>query len=350
MMGMLAGCDFEPDVSPIDWQEAGPQPLQDGLEEQPQAPVPPPVEQEAPPPPEFESVPMAECLDFAGRTYCVGQTFVTSGGLNLRDGGSQAAAILAVLPCGATVTIQALPQAGVGSEHAWASVVTDGGAQGWVAVDVLDETVPTCSLPSMGERYPGAGEGVLLSDLPFEADIYSLEYWWGFGNTTFAQDNVCLWYENTSGLHPGLDFALPYNTTLSWTGTERGQVVGINGRGESYGAGPYSVVIESGGFHFIYGHMSDDPPNLELDQWVEPGQLIGTSGNPDGREDAGNDHLHLEIRPADDRRIAINPLYFMGQEQQVELDEYFAGDYSGEDSPMSLGYYTLSRVPECFED
>jgi len=73
---------------------------------------------------------------------------------------------------------------------------------------------------------------------------------------------------------------------------------------------------------------------VELDQVLQPGQLLGYSGNPDGSEGSGNDYLHLEVRPADDRQVVVNPPCFMGDAQQAELDSCFAGDYEGEDSPI----------------
>lgn len=285
-----------------------------------------------------------------GIEYCVGQELATSGGLNVRSSGSIAADIVAVLPCGATVTLQGLPQASGTDGHQWAPVVTSTGQSGWAAVDVLDARAPTCSLPAIGAAYPGAGEDVFLSSLPFEANIYDLEFWWGFGNNTFAQENKCVWYERTSGMHSGLDFGLPYDSELSWTGSEAGEVVGVNGEGINLGAGPNSIVIESGGFYFLYGHNSDQEPTVELGQTVQPGELIGYSGNPGGADGDGNDHLHFEIRPVNDRSVVVNPMSFFDASQQATLTEYFAGDYTGEDAPMSLGYYTLTTLTECFEE
>lgn len=348
---VLAACDFEPSVTPLvvinPDEPTVPQPLESPAPDLTQQPIDP--EQPATPS-GFGTLEAPECLTVAGVEYCAGQELITSGGLNLRDSGSIAGEIVAVLPCGATVTIQGMPQASGADGHTWAPVVTSTGQSGWAAVDVLDASPPTCALPSVGELYPGAGEGVFLSDLPFEENIYDLDFWWGFGNNTFAQENKCVWYERTSGMHSGLDFGLPYNSELSWTGSEDGEVVGVNGEGLNLGAGPNSIVIESDGFYFLYGHTSDDEPSVEIGQTVQPGELIGYSGNPGGADDAGNDHLHFEIRPTDDRTIVVNPLSFMGDDQQSELTEYFAGDYEGEDAPMSLGYYTLTILAECFEE
>jgi len=346
----LAACDFEPSVTPIVWVTPGEPPFQQPLEP-PTAEVPEePINPEQPPTPDIGEIEGPECLTVGSVDYCVGQELATSGGLNVRDSGSIAGEIVAVLPCGATVTIQGMPQASGADGHTWAPVVSSTGQTGWAAVDVLDADPPTCAIPSVGDIYPGAGEDVFLSDLPFEEDIYELDFWWGFGNNTFAQENKCVWYERTSGMHSGLDFGLPYNSELSWTGSEDGEVVGVNGEGVNLGAGPNSIVIESEGFYFLYGHTSDEEPSVEIGQTIQPGELIGYSGNPSGEDGEGNDHLHFEIRPTDDRSVVINPLTFVGSDQQSVLTDYFAGDYEGEEAPMSLGYYTLTTLAECFEE
>jgi len=337
----VAGCAFRPSVTPMIWETAPPAPFESPPP--PATTAPEIIPASVPPPSE-----LLLCVEASGRQYCVGQVLITSGGLNLRalPGGE----ILGVLDCGATVTIVGVPQ--VSGDHLWAEVQTSTGETGWVAVDVLDDTVPVCPAAPPGVGYPGAGETVMFNRLPYDPEVVGLAFWWGFGNTTFAQENMCDWYSRTSGLHPGVDFGMPYNTPIYWPGDEPGTVVSVNGDVHNLGSGPYTVIIEAGGFYFLFGHMSDQAPPVASGDTIQPGQLIGYSGNPSGREGAGNDHLHLEVRTGEaggPTSIAVNPLSFFGEPLYTDLYDMFSGDYTGDDNPMSLGFFTLQRVGECFE-
>ncbi|HLB63280.1 MAG TPA: M23 family metallopeptidase [Anaerolineales bacterium] len=179
--------------------------------------------------------------------------------------------------------------------------------------------------------------------------IEDLQFWWGFGNTTFAQEFACDWYSRTSGMHPGIGFGIAYGTPLYWPADQPGVVVSVDGDPIDYSAGPHSLIIEAGGFRFLFGHMSDQDPTVEVGDTIQPGDLIGYSGNPSGVEDAGNDHLHLEVRPVEDRRIVVNPLAFFAQSQRDSLFDLFSGDYTGDDNPLSSGFYTLQLVDSCFD-
>ena len=341
ILAALTACAFESSITPMVLETAPPEPFQTqppGVTSAPET-VPPgePLPTEPP-----------QCVEASGRSYCVGQVLVTSGGLNLRA--LPEGEVLGQLDCGETVTIVGIPQST--GDHFWAEVETSTGQTGWVAVDVLDETVPTCVSAPPGVLYPGVGESVMFNRLPYDPEVVELTFWWGFGNTTFAQENMCVWYECTSGMHPGLDFGMPYNSPVYWPGDQPGVVVSVNGDRYNLGAGPYTVIIESGGFYFLFGHMSDQAPSVTTGDTIQPGQLIGYSGNPGGYDGAGNDHLHLEVRPGEGgepAHIAINPLAFFGEPLYTGLYDMFSGDYADTDNPMSLGYYTLRPAPECGE-
>jgi murein DD-endopeptidase MepM/ murein hydrolase activator NlpD len=126
--------------------------------------------------------------------------------------------------------------------------------------------------------------------LPFDyPDPASLPSWWGFGGTTFAREHRYDFYRLTAGLHSGVDWGIPLETPLIWTGNIDGKV--IDSRKYTYMNKESYIVIEAGGFHFIYGHTSS--VSLEPGDTVKPGQTIGYSG----QDKYGNMHLHFEIRP-----------------------------------------------------
>jgi murein DD-endopeptidase MepM/ murein hydrolase activator NlpD len=192
--------------------------------------------------------------------------------------------------------------------------------------------------------YPGVGTSVRLTELPFASDV-DLSGYQGFGRTTFAENNTCVWYSRTSGLHNGLDFDIPYGTELRWHSDQDASVVSTDG--QPYGAGPHSVVLSSGGFVFIYGHTSDTDSPLAVGDTVHDGDLIGYSGNPSGTSTGGNDHLHFETRPADNTSVAVNPMGFFPQDTQDTISAATAADYPVGESATSLGYYTMGLDPSC---
>lgn len=106
--------------------------------------------------------------------------------------------------------------------------------------------------------------------------------------------------------HSGLDLAVPQGTPLksaapgyvAWTRT-----------GKMYGN--YVMIIHSDGLATLYAHMSAF--NVESDQFVGRGQVIGWSGGLPGTQGAGlstGPHLHFEVRK---NGIPVNPQdYLLG--------------------------------------
>jgi murein DD-endopeptidase MepM/ murein hydrolase activator NlpD len=264
------------------------------------------------------------------------------GNVNFRDKPGLGSNIIAELTCGTAIEL-------TGGEvkdgkFIWkAATVIGKSIQGWVAEPFLTLEDPFCSVSPKYGRYPGAGETVMLTRLPYNyiGAKETLPFWWGFGNNEFARrPGNYKTYAGTGGLHSGIDFGIPYGTELVWAGNKEGVVIDVNSSKYHYMGDKNTIVIEAGGFHFIYGHTSS--AIVKEGDIVILGQTIGYSG---GTEETGNPHLHFEIRPvpSEDReksKYYINPLTFYDGELQTDLYNYFTGtDYlPGEDS-LSLGYY-----------
>lgn len=128
----------------------------------------------------------------------------------------------------------------------------------------------------------------------------------GFGPTTFAFDNWQIYYQDSRGMHTGLDFTVPEGSPL--VAVADGQIVRLSLPGELAGRAlalrPYlpggrrlsNVVV-------LYGHLTGDPTSrlVRAGDEVRAGQVIGTSGWPVFVESDGsafmqrnNAHLHIE--------------------------------------------------------
>ncbi len=262
-------------------------------------------------------------------------------GANFRSGPSTKDKNIQELACGETINIGTEQVTSDG--YNWRKVLY-AGQEGWIVEKYLDDERPVCpNFAAKGAKYPGAGEIVQISRLPFDyPDPASLPSWWGFGDTTFARDNPGF-YKYTSGLHSGVDWGMPPNTPLIWAGSQQGVVV--KSSTFIYMKDPNYIVIESGGFHFIYGHISSSL--VQEGQIINLGDQVGYSGQPP----VGDPHLHFEVRPAptDGAKspYVINPLTFFSSELQSEWVPRFAGDYfDGNDGPVSLGYFQNTLVQQ----
>ncbi len=107
--------------------------------------------------------------------------------------------------------------------------------------------------------------------------------------------------------HSGLDIAVPQGTAIE--SAAPGYVARVY-KGQQYGY--YVLIIHANGFATLYAHMSRI--DVELDQYVARGQVIGLSGGRPGSLGAGfstGPHVHFEVRL---NGIPVNPgLYLPGE-------------------------------------
>ena len=134
-----------------------------------------------------------------------------------------------------------------------------------------------------------AAEPFQFTQSPLVMANVTLTNW--YGNIEFAFDNSI--YNETQGLHNGVDFLIPTGNTITSTVNRTGKVIAVN-REDLYGAGPGNVVVDYGDYIVLYGHSLPTPPAgrtmKSLGQTVSQGDVIAYTG-------IGNNlaHLHLEV-------------------------------------------------------
>ncbi len=104
--------------------------------------------------------------------------------------------------------------------------------------------------------------------------------------------------------HAGLDIAVPQGTAIE--AAAPGYVARVY-KGQQYGY--YVLIIHANGLATLYAHMSRI--DVELDQYVTRGQMIGLSGGRPGTVGAGfstGPHTHFEVRL---NGIPVNPLSYL---------------------------------------
>ena len=114
-------------------------------------------------------------------------------------------------------------------------------------------------------------------------------------------------FTNIVGPHPGMDLAIPMGTAIE--AAAPGYVARVY-KGQDYGY--YVMIIHANGFATLYAHMSRI--DVELDQYVGRGQVIGLTGGKPGTVGAGfstGPHLHFEVRL---NGIPVNPLAYLNLE------------------------------------
>ncbi len=107
--------------------------------------------------------------------------------------------------------------------------------------------------------------------------------------------------------HPGLDIAVPQGTAIG--AAAPGYVARVY-KGQQYGY--YVLIIHANGLATLYAHMSRI--DVELDQYVSRGQIIGLSGGRPGSVGAGfstGPHTHFEVRL---NGIPVNPQLYLPPE------------------------------------
>lgn len=109
------------------------------------------------------------------------------------------------------------------------------------------------------------------------------------------------------GQHSGLDIAVPQGTAIEAAAPG---YIGRVYKGQQYGY--YVLLIHANGFATLYAHMSRI--DVEQDQYVARGQVIGLSGGRPGTVGAGfstGPHVHFEVRL---NGIPVNPLPYLPAE------------------------------------
>lgn len=104
--------------------------------------------------------------------------------------------------------------------------------------------------------------------------------------------------------HPGVD--LPTNVGTPVKAAASGYIA-FTRVGKQYGN--YIMIIHPGGIATVYGHLSKF--NVQPDQYVDRGEVIGYSGGRPGDKGAGlstGPHLHFEVRQ---NGIPTDPLQFL---------------------------------------
>ncbi len=143
--------------------------------------------------------------------------------------------------------------------------------------------------------HDGASSGNTVITWPVHGVITAL-----FHDTTYPFRNL---FE-----HPGLDIAVPQGTAIE--AAAPGYVARVY-RGQQYGY--YVMIIHANGFATLYAHMSRI--DVEQDQYVARGQVIGLSGGRPGTVGAGfstGPHVHLEVRRDG---IPTDPLLYLDRSQ-----------------------------------
>ena len=108
------------------------------------------------------------------------------------------------------------------------------------------------------------------------------------------------------GEHSAVDLRSPQGSPLY--AAADGYVARVKFDGST--AYAYIMIIHNDGLSTVYGHVSD--VNVEVDQYVVRGQLIGKTGGAPGRPGSGSfstgPHLHFEVRK---NGIPVNPLDYL---------------------------------------
>jgi murein DD-endopeptidase MepM/ murein hydrolase activator NlpD len=203
-------------------------------------------------------------------------------------------------------------------------------AQATAAAAILD------TVRGVQSGQPPTGDFAFVR-LPVELSDKDYVNW--YGNTEFAfaatnaidptsKDRKPGIYDRTQGLHSGIDFVVPNNTTIVNPVNATGKVVNrtylqkdqqVNEPG-SWGAGPYSILLDYGSYRVLFGHMSPmDFP--EMGKSISVGETVGRTG----KDENNLYHLHLEVIPPGTDRSRVNPVPFFTV-VRPQLDARARGD------------------------
>jgi murein DD-endopeptidase MepM/ murein hydrolase activator NlpD len=142
-----------------------------------------------------------------------------------------------------------------------------------------------------------------------------------YGVTTGGYRGRNSTYSQGQGIHFGIDLPAPCGTPV--LAIAPGRVLAVDG---PYGSPPHNVVLLlDDGNQVVYGHLLERSHFVQVGQRVQPGDVVGLSGDSTGRPSCdGNPHLHLEIRKGG-RAIATNPILYI----EGNWDDYSLGLYPG---------------------
>ncbi len=163
----------------------------------------------------------------------------------------------------------------------------------------------TDATPPQAPAPPRAGTGGKPYRLPFATppgpSTWYVAQWYGVTTGGYRGRNTT--YSQGQGIHFGIDFAAPCGTEV--VALAPGRVIAIDG---DYGSPPHNVVLQmQDGNQAMYGHLVERTRHVQLGQTVEPGQVLGNTGDSIAPYNCTrNPHLHLEIRK-NGRAIATNP-------------------------------------------
>lgn len=113
-------------------------------------------------------------------------------------------------------------------------------------------------------------------------------------------------YRHIIGEHSGIDIRAAQGTTLR--AAADGYVARVKYDGTS--AYAYIMIIHANNLSTVYGHVS--AVNVQADQFVVQGQIIGKTGGAPGSPGAGSfstgPHLHFEVRK---NGLPVNPINYL---------------------------------------
>jgi len=195
-------------------------------------------------------------------------------------------------------------------------------------VSAEDKCLWRIDVPTGAPSHPSAAPPVIPAPprsgmggsyrLPFAtppgAGTWYVAHWYGVTTGGYRGRNST--YSQGQGIHFGIDFAAPCGTEV--VAVAPGRVIAIDG---DFGSPPHNVVVQlSDGNVAMYGHLVERTRHVQLGQTVEPGQVVGNTGDSIAPYNCTrNPHLHLEIRKQG-RGIATNPVpYFDANWEDASL-------------------------------
>lgn len=142
-----------------------------------------------------------------------------------------------------------------------------------------------------------------------------------YGVTTGGYRGRNSTYVQGQGIHFGIDFATECGTPV--VAIAPGRVIAVDG---DYGSPPHNVVLQlTDGNIIVYGHLRERSRHVQVGQTVEPGQVVGNTGDSIAPYNCTrNPHLHLEVRKGG-RAVATNPVHYF----DANWDDLPLGVYPG---------------------
>jgi murein DD-endopeptidase MepM/ murein hydrolase activator NlpD len=178
----------------------------------------------------------------------------------------------------------------------------------WLADGLVPQRGANGATPPTIPAPAAAGTATSPYRLPFIAppgpSSWYVTHWYGVTTGGYRGRNTT--YGQGQGIHFGIDFAAPCGSEV--VAVAGGRVVAIDG---DYGSPPHNVVLQLfDGNIAMYGHLVERTRHVQLGQSVEPGQVVGNTGDSIAPYNCTrNPHLHLEIRKRG-RATATNPVPF----------------------------------------